>query len=75
MAMSWEIKASHLEGEIKEINNHIVFLRGQMEIVWEQCLIIDKPDKDKNLIKISAKIAGLRSEKDRIKKKIKELRA
>ena len=73
--MSSDITADYLEGSIPGIDSHIEFLRSQMEIVWMVCRVLEIKDKDKNLIKMAAKIAGLRNEKDRIKKKIKDLRA
>jgi hypothetical protein len=73
MVTSFEIEAYYKACEVSDIDLHIEFLRGKLDEIYNTHWGVI--DKDKNVVAITAKIGHLRTKKDRLKSKIKQLRA
>jgi hypothetical protein len=73
MVTSFEIEAYYKACEVSDIDLHIEFLRGKLDEIYNTHWGVI--DKDKNVICITVKISKLQSKRDRLKSKIKQLRA
>lgn len=73
MITSFETEAYYKACEVNEIDQHILFLQQMLDFVYS--LKIGVTDTDKNIVCITAKISKLKGKKNRLKAKIKKLRA